>query len=164
MRSPLETTGEGTSRMKVYSLNASLMFPFQFGKQQFRYMGTFRVQWNDTPLVPQDQFSIGGRYTVRGFDGRSSLMAERGWLLRNDLGWQVFTTGQELYWGLDFGNVAGPSVHNQVGQNLTGTVLGLRGSITKYMSYDAFVGTWLHKPDNFKTSRWTSGFSLNFAF
>ena len=31
-------------------------------------------------------FSIGGRYTVRGFDGEASLMGERGWLLRNDIG------------------------------------------------------------------------------
>lgn len=164
LRSPLEETNEGTSRMRIYTLDASLMLPFKVGQQQFRYMGTLRSQWNGTPLVPQDQFSIGGRYTVRGFDGRNTLMAERGWLLRNDLGWQVFTSGQELYWGLDFGRVSGPSVRNQVGQNLTGTVLGLRGSVTKYMSYDVFVGTWLHKPSDFKTSRWTSGFSLNFSF
>ncbi|WP_301102652.1 ShlB/FhaC/HecB family hemolysin secretion/activation protein [Propionivibrio sp.] len=26
--------------------------------------------------MPQDRFSIGGRYTVRGFDGESVLMAD----------------------------------------------------------------------------------------
>ncbi len=38
------------------------------------------------PLITQDRFSIGGRYTVRGFDGETTLIGERGWLLRNDLG------------------------------------------------------------------------------
>ncbi|WP_339800698.1 ShlB/FhaC/HecB family hemolysin secretion/activation protein [Saezia sanguinis] len=164
LRSPLEETGEGTSRMKIYNLDASLMLPFKVGKQQFRYSNVLRVQWNDTPLIPQDQFSIGGRYTVRGFDGRNTLMGDRGWLLRNDLGWQVFTTGQELYWGLDFGSVAGQATRYQVGQNLTGTVLGLRGSMTKHVRYDVFMGTWLHKPDGFETSKWTSGFNLNVGF
>lgn len=160
-RSPLEETGEGTSRMKVYNLDASLTIPFLIKTQQLRYSANLRAQWNDTPLLAQDQFSIGGRYTVRGFDGRANLMAERGWLLRNDIGWQIFKSGQELYWGLDFGSIAGPSAHYQVGKNLTGTVLGLRGSLMKHMSYDTFVGTWLHKPDGFKTSKFTAGFNLN---
>lgn len=160
-RSPLEETGEGTSRMKVYNLDASLTIPFLIKTQLLRYSANLRAQWNDTPLLAQDQFSIGGRYTVRGFDGRANLMAERGWLLRNDIGWQIFKSGQELYWGLDFGSIAGPSAHYQVGKNLTGTVLGLRGSLMKHMSYDTFVGTWLHKPDGFKTSKFTAGFNLN---
>lgn len=160
-RSPLEETGEGTSRMKVYNLDASLTIPFLIKTQQLRYSANLRAQWNDTPLLAQDQFSIGGRYTVRGFDGRANLMAERGWLLRNDIGWQIFKSGQELYWGLDFGSIAGPSAHYQVGKNLTGTVLGLCGSLMKHMSYDTFVGTWLHKPDGFKTSKFTAGFNLN---
>lgn len=160
-RSPLEETGEGTSRMKVYNLDASLTIPFLIKTQQLCYSANLRAQWNDTPLLAQDQFSIGGRYTVRGFDGRANLMAERGWLLRNDIGWQIFKSGQELYWGLDFGSIAGPSAHYQVGKNLTGTVLGLRGSLMKHMSYETFVGTWLHKPDGFKTSKFTAGFNLN---
>ena len=36
-------------------------------------------------ISPQDRFAIGGRYTVRGFDGETILSAERGWFVRNDL-------------------------------------------------------------------------------
>ncbi len=38
------------------------------------------------PLTQQDKLSIGGRYTVRGFDGELSLSGEKGWLWRNELG------------------------------------------------------------------------------
>ena len=61
-------------------------------------IGSWRAQWNRTPLAPQDRFSIGGRYTVRGFDGELTLMGERGWVLRNEIGLPV-GAGQELYAG-----------------------------------------------------------------
>lgn len=163
LTTPEEQYGEGTARMKIVNLNATLNVPWQIGSQYFRYYGTLRVQWNDTPLIPQDQFAIGGRYTVRGFDGRNNLMGDRGWLTRNDVGWIIGETGQELYVGLDFGCVGGQATRYQVGQNLAGAVIGLRGGYG-HVSYDAFVGTPLHKPDGFETSRFTSGFNLNVVF
>jgi len=57
-----------------------------WGKQALRYAFTAHAQWNGTPLTPQERFSIGSRYTVRGFDGEQSLLADRGWYVRNDLG------------------------------------------------------------------------------
>ncbi|CAK7019909.1 ShlB/FhaC/HecB family hemolysin secretion/activation protein [Saezia sanguinis] len=168
LRAPEENYGEGTSRMKIVNLNASLSIPWRIGNQNFRYYGTIRGQWNDTPLIPQDQFSIGGRYTVRGFDGKNTLMGDRGLLWRNDIGWVIPNTSHELYAGIDFGRVSGPATKYQVGQNLTGAVIGLRGGFNiknqGYFSYDAFVGTPLHKPGGFETSKFTSGFNLNFSF
>ena len=76
---------EGTSRMKLITADAQFSVPFRLGKQRLRYTAAWRAQWNRTPLSPQDRFAIGGRYTVRGFDGESSLSGERGWSLRNDL-------------------------------------------------------------------------------
>jgi len=44
---------------------------------------------------------------VRGSDGEISLMGERGWLVRNDIGWAIPTdsgqSGAELYVGADYG-------------------------------------------------------------
>ena len=36
------------------------------------------VQYNKTPLTLQDRFSIGGLYSVRGFDGQMSLVGQKG--------------------------------------------------------------------------------------
>jgi len=160
---PEENFGEGTARPRLISAEANLSLPFRLAGQSFRYLGNWRAQWNRTPLVPQDRFSIGGRYTVRGFDGESILMAERGWLIRNDLGWQTLASGQELYLGLDHGQVGGQSADLLIGKRLTGAVLGLRGGYGK-LAWDLFTGRPLKKPDGFQTARNTTGFNLTMSF
>ena len=163
MPAPEERFGEGTSRLALISADAQLTLPFTVGPLSLRYGGTWRAQWNRTPLVPQDRFSIGGRYSVRGFDGEMSLSAERGWLLRNDLGVMLGQSGQELYLGLDYGRVGGPSTRQLVGTSLAGAVLGLRGAFYR-LSYDLFAGQALRQPDGFQTAQTTAGFNLTLAY
>jgi hemolysin activation/secretion protein len=162
LEAPEEPFGEGTARPQLVTAEAALALPFELLGQRLRYNGRWRAQWNRTPLVPQDRFSIGGRYTVRGFDGESVLMAERGFLIRNDLSLS-FGGGQELYLGLDHGRVGGRSADLLVGRNLTGAVLGLRGAWQR-LSYDAFAGRPVGKPAHFQTDRVTAGFNLTLSF
>ena len=163
LKAPEEDFDEGTARPRLLSAEAALTLPFALGTQRLRYHGTWRAQWNRTPLVPQDRFSIGGRYTVRGFDGESVLMAERGFLIRNDLSLALGQSGQELYLGVDHGRVGGPSAELLVGRHLTGAVIGLRGNY-KQLNYDVFVGGPLDKPENFQTHHRTAGFNLTLSF
>ncbi len=159
---PEEAFGEGTARPRLVTLDAQLNAPFHVGEQRLQYTGVWRAQWNRTPLVPQDRFAIGSRYTVRGFDGESQLLAERGWLIRNDLAWALGASGQELYVGIDAGQVGGPSSEALVGKRLGGAVIGLRGAI-QGASYDVFVGRPLSKPDGFRTSGNVRGFSIHWS-
>lgn len=160
---PEESFGEGTSRLELMTADVQFNAPFQVGSQHLRYSGVVRGQWNHTPLVPQDRFSIGGRYTVRGFDGELTLVGDRGWLIRNDLAWGLGNSGQELYVGLDHGEVGGQSAQFQLGNRLTGAVIGLRGGYNGG-SWDVFVGEPIHKPQGFKTARTTTGFNISWAF
>lgn len=160
---PEEAFDEGTSRMRITTLDVSFTAPFKLASQKLRYAGTVRVQRNGTPLTPQDRFAIGGRYTVRGFDGESSLSAERGWTLRNDLGWVLGETGQEAYLGVDFGAVRGPSARYLVGRSLAGAVLGVRGHLDR-LSYDVFIGRPISQPNAFRCATVTAGFSLAASF
>lgn len=163
LRAPEEKFDEGTSRFRIATAELGLNAPFQFGAQKLRYTGLWRAQWNHSPLTQQDQFSIGGRYTVRGFDGESSLMGERGWLLRNDIGWALGETGGELYAGIDHGQVDGRSTEGLAGRRLTGGVIGLRGA-WKGLNYDFFVGAPIRRPEGFRTARTSAGFNLNYSF
>ncbi len=160
---PEEATGEGTSRPRYLTSRVNLNLPFELGGLRLRYQGEWRGQLNDTPLVPQDRFSIGGRYSVRGFDGENTLAGDRGWLLRNDLGVALWDTGQELYVGVDEGEVGGRSSENLIGTRLAGAVLGLRGGY-KGFSYDLFAGAPLEKPNGFETAHCAAGFNLNWTF
>ena len=167
LAAPEQAFGEGTSRMQLTTLDAALNVPFKLLGQNLRYNGVLRSQINHTALSPQDRFAIAGRYTVRGFDGESSLAAERGTLLRNDLGWAlddiVGIGRQELYAGIDYGEVSGPSANFLVGKSLSGAAIGLRGAY-KGLQYDVFAAKPLHKPVGFKTSDYTVGFNLNVSF
>lgn len=160
---PEEAFNEGTSRFALVTADVNLTFPFKFDDQRIRYNSTWRIQQNRTPLTPQDRFVIGGRYTVRGYDGESVLSAERGWLWRNDLSFALGDSGQELYAGLDTGQVGGPSSELLVAKRLSGAVLGLRGAIKK-LNYDLFIGAPIHKPKDFRTQGSTAGFSLSASF
>lgn len=162
LAAPEEGFGEGTSRMKVVTADAQLAIPFQIGRQALRYTGAWHAQWNRTPLVAQDRFAIGGRYTVRGFDGEVSLTGERGWLVRNDLGLSL-GGGQELYLAADYGHVGGPATAWQLGEHMAGMAIGLRGG-WKGGYWDWFVGVPLDKPDGFPTAYTTTGFSLGWQF
>ncbi|MFC7287068.1 ShlB/FhaC/HecB family hemolysin secretion/activation protein [Herminiimonas glaciei] len=162
LSAPEDLFGEGASRPKVWNADVSLSVPFQLAKQNLRYLGALRAQWNDTPLVPQDRFAIGGRYSVRGFDGNMMLSADRGWTLRNDIGLVLGASGQELYLGLDYGEVGGQSSRYLIGTRLAGTALGLRGNLLGG-SYDIFIGQPIKKPDGFRTANTTAGFNLNWS-
>ena len=152
-----------STRYSVLLADASINAPFEIAGQRLRYNGTVRAQWNRSALPAQEQFSIGGRYTVRGFDGALILQAERGWLMRNELAWAPEQSNQELYAGIDAGQASGPSAVYLLGERLAGAAIGLRGQLWK-VGYDAFIATPLLKPEGFKTAAVTAGFSLNLAF
>lgn len=162
LHAPEEAFNEGTARPELFTADAQFTLPFKALNQSFRYRAAWRGQWSRTPLIPQDRFSIGGRYTVRGFDGENTLMGERGQVLRNDLGILFGDLWPEFYLALDHGYVEGPSTRVLVGKRLTGAALGWRGSF-KQVSYDFFVGQPVSKPDRFVTPATTTGFSLNLA-
>ncbi|MCW5653862.1 ShlB/FhaC/HecB family hemolysin secretion/activation protein [Hydrogenophaga sp.] len=91
-----EALGEGTSRLRLSTFDASLQTPFDWAGRAWRYSGSLRVQQHHTPLTPQDRFAIGGRYSVRGFDGETSLTGDSGWLVRNELSTALGDGGTDI--------------------------------------------------------------------
>ena len=162
---PEEVFDEGTSRMKVITADISYNHPFQIGRQHFVYDTALHAQWNKTPLTPLDKIAIGGRYTVRGFDGESSLSAERGWYWRNEAAWS-FKPAHQLYLAVDGGHVSGDSAQYLLGQTLIGAAAGLRGQFKAggSLNYDLFVSKPIKKPKGFQTASTVFGFNLNYSF
>lgn len=160
---PEEDLNEGDSRAGILAGDAAVQAPFTVAGMRLRWSTSGRAQWSRKPLVPQDRFTIGGRYTVRGFDGESVLSAQRGWLLRNELAWMSALDGMELFAGLDHGEVGGAGAEQLVGRRLTGAVLGLRGARGP-ASYEIFIGGPVRKPDGFRAPGRVTGFSMTAAF
>jgi len=152
-----------TTRYGLWLADAAINAPFTLGAAHLRYSATARAQWNRGKLPAQDQFAIGGRYTVRGFDGDMNLQAERGWLLRNELSWGMGEGGQEVYAGVDTGAVAGPLTQSLSGRRLSGAVLGWRGNVDK-LGMELFIAAPLIRPQGFPTGTLTGGFSLQWSY
>ena len=165
LRAPEELFDEGTSRMKVITADASLNLPFKAIKHDWTFNSSIHAQWNKTPLTSQDKIAIGGRSTVRGFDGRMSLSAERGWYTRNELA-MTYAKSHQVYLGIDAGHVSGTSAQYLLGQTLIGGALGFRGEfkLGGKLSYDGFLAKPIKKPDGFRTAKTTYGFNLSYAF
>ncbi|SEP30530.1 ShlB/FhaC/HecB family hemolysin secretion/activation protein [Propionispora vibrioides] len=151
-----------TTRYQLWTLDANLSTPLKLGKKTGQYQISFRAQQTDDVLYTSDQFSIGNQYTVRGFDGEQTLTAENGWYVRNEISLPVHN-GKELYLGLDYGRVSGPSAQFLDGHSLSGAVLGLRGSTGRF-SYDVNTGWPLHKPATLETSSHPLNFMLNYQY
>lgn len=157
---PEEPFDEGTSRYRLSTVALTLQQPWAFERHTLRYTGSLRLQKHHTRLTPQDRFSIGGRYSVRGFDNAASLVAESGVVWRNELALNLKDMPYAApYVGLDFGQVSGPSTANLPGKRLSGVVLGLRGQAGG-VQYELFYGRPVNKPAELKASPSTWGFTL----
>ena len=125
---PEEYYGYGTALSKILQLNANLNIPFSLGQQRFRFNTLYQRQSGNTPLTSPDMFSIGNRWTVRGFDGERTLSVSHGWYVRNDIAWFTPLPTQELYLGADYGEVGDSGSETLVGKHLAGGVIGLHAS------------------------------------
>jgi hemolysin activation/secretion protein len=163
LAAPEDAFGEGASRPRILSADLSVSLPLRASAPGVRYGAVASAQWSQQPLVPQDRFAIGGRHSVRGFDGERSLSAARGWWLRQELQWAVAASGQSLYLGLDHGEVGGAASESLAGTRLTGAVIGLRGTWRR-ASWDLFAARPVKKPEMFRTADRTAGFSLQVSF
>lgn len=153
---------EGSTRMQLLQVGALYNLPFALAGQHLRYTLALRAQHAWTPLLPQDRFSIGSRYSVRGFDEQRVLSADRGWLVRNDLGFSLGGSGQEAYLGLDYGEVRGRHSELLAGTQMAGLAIGLRGG-AHGVAYDVFAGRALSGPDGFYGKGLNAGFSVSWS-
>lgn len=148
------------SHYRLWLLDIQVGTPAKIGKLESWYSCTLHAQFTRDELYSGDLFSIGNRYTVRGFDGEQTLAAETGWYLQNE--WSVPIHEVQVYLGLDYGEVGGPSASTLAGKRLAGAVLGLRGE-KKGIQYHAFMGWPLYRPKEFQTANVCYGFQLTYS-
>lgn len=161
-----------TVRPHLWLFNASVNTPLRGagpGSFPWNYSAALRVQQTRDKTLSIDQIGIGSRYTVRGFDGNSVLLAESGATLRQELvhpiakpeGW---LSGYDMstYGALDIGHVWGASASGLAGTRLAGMAVGLRAR-KGALSFDVALGTPLYRPARFVTSVRNVYASLSYA-
>ncbi|WP_170161414.1 ShlB/FhaC/HecB family hemolysin secretion/activation protein [Moraxella cuniculi] len=185
--SPEELFDEGSARVGIYQLNANLTSKYNPSINNkplpIIHSTTLKAQYATDSLTPDLKMAIGGRYTVRGFDGERSLSADNSILVRQDISFYPSFLNQQkansqsshaIYLGLDTGYITN---HNKsqnellLGQHLAGAAIGIKGQYmpnTKnpYLSfnYDIFTSKAISEPTGFSNKDWVSGVSLGVGF
>jgi hemolysin activation/secretion protein len=114
-------------------------------------------------LYAEDDLTLGGRYTVRGYDGNTVLAGRHGYYWRNTLNLPVGGTGVLLYGGMDVGHVGGDAISGYASHSLSGAVLGVRGSRWG-LSWDVFAGWPMQAPRGFPVRRPTAGMQWIYTY
>lgn len=155
-----------TLRPKVWTLGAAYATGFSLSGRPVQYSANLRAQRTRNTTLSADQMAIGGRASVRGFDGDAVLLAENGVTLRSE-----FTTALKLLDGvdttallaMDYGRVWGPSDVLLTGKKLAGVALGLKAR-RGATQLEATLATPVHKPDGFATRDLSLYLSLTQGF
>ncbi|WP_312971124.1 ShlB/FhaC/HecB family hemolysin secretion/activation protein [Acinetobacter gerneri] len=152
---------EGYARAPLWTADIRYNQPFTIYDHPIQYRLNWRGQYAPKILVGPDRFFIGGRYSVRGFDGEISLSGDNGHYLQQEFSWNSPIPATQLYAAIDQGWVNG---RNSLPNNhyLMGGVFGTR-SYFKGFYLDAFVGHGLVAPNTLK-KEWVSGFNFNFSY
>ncbi|KQG95746.1 hemolysin activator protein [Acinetobacter baumannii] len=149
---------EGYSRAPILSADLRFQMPFLLLNIPSQYRLNWRGQYAPKLLVPNDRFYIGGRYSVRGFDGELMLSGDNGQYLQQEISLNTLLPNTQMYVGFDQGWVNGK--HSIPGQRyLMGSVLGVRNYQNNFY-LDFFTGRGLIAPDSIKKD-WTFGFSFS---
>ncbi|GAB4178291.1 MAG: ShlB/FhaC/HecB family hemolysin secretion/activation protein [Geothermobacteraceae bacterium] len=143
---PGTTGADPTFFYRLFTFDLGLARGFALGETQaLAARIDLHAQYSSTPLYTQEQLAIGGRSSVRGFDGEQILSAEHGVIVRSELEWRHGSDGPRPFAALDWGRVSGPSARQLAGRELVGSALGLRWS-WRGLELESFAGWPLVKP------------------
>lgn len=149
---------------RIITLDLQGSMNFSLLGQILNYSPRFNLQLSPDTLSSLDRYSLGNRWTVRGFNGENNLQDNQGWFFSNDLSWVFAGKSYQPYLGIDFGQVIGDySQQYYSGRTLTGSVAGLRGRLWN-THYDFFFGAPLYKPQGLHTDPLNLGFSLYWKY
>lgn len=159
---PLEDSGEATSRFALINLNLNYKYKFEI---PLSYDLNINARYGLNKLSLQDKFSIGGYYSVRGFDGESSLVGNHVVIMRNTLSYSYYKNNS-IYAGVDTGMVRATSSGIKDENTLAGYAFGLKGHIKAYnrLNYDISISKPLYKPKSFETKSTNINFILSYEF
>ena len=145
-----------TPRWLRWQGSATYARPFKLMDVDANWSSSVQGQTSRDYLYGSEQISVGGLYTVRGFDG-SSLSGDRGLYWRNDIALALPPPDDPVtarafgrlvpYAALDIGRIFGRE--GQVAGTLAGMVLGLRNSGSAF-SFDIGYGIPLRRSDALK--------------
>ncbi|KLF60657.1 ShlB/FhaC/HecB family hemolysin secretion/activation protein [Klebsiella aerogenes] len=155
-------TGTVSKESQIVNLNVNYVKWLTTLPVNAYYELNFSAQYSPDNLTLQDQFTIGDRWSVRGFQNSDGIYGNKGFFLQNTLNVVTGYKGLIPYIGADYGQIIGklPS-QNLSGKKIMGGILGVKGAV-RALEYDASVSAPFIYPNNLDVDEYKLNF--NFAY
>ncbi|HEF8774421.1 TPA: ShlB/FhaC/HecB family hemolysin secretion/activation protein [Providencia stuartii] len=153
--------GDVSKMGRIITIDVNAVIPFSFDNFVMSYNPQVFIQYTPDNLTIQDQFSLGNRWTVRGFDEEYSLIGDKGFYFRNEFNFYFPNVSIYPYYALDYGRIIGDIYPIGLYSNdqLLGSALGVRGNFNIF-NYDLFIAVPLYKPAEYETSDLNIGLNI----
>jgi hemolysin activation/secretion protein len=171
-RNPTPTTPR--AQFTKMTFGGSYYRPFDLGGANFSWSSRFSGQWSEHTLYSAERFSIGSRYSVRGFH-EDSLSGDTGGFIRNELTLNVPDFSEQspnaakvlgtmqLYAGYDVGAIKTDDKEAEERGTLQGAAFGVRTS-GGYLVMDMSVAKPLDAPAFMQNDDYEFYTSIKFSF
>ncbi|HCR0141874.1 TPA: ShlB/FhaC/HecB family hemolysin secretion/activation protein [Klebsiella aerogenes] len=155
-------TGTVSKKSQIVNLNVNYVKWLTMLPTNAYYELNFSAQYSPDNLTLQDQFTIGDRWSVRGFQNSDGIYGNKGFFLQNTLNVVTGYKGLIPYIGADYGQIIGelPS-QNLSGKKLMGGILGVKGSV-RALEYDGSISVPFIYPHDLDVDKYKINFNLAF--
>ena len=144
-----------TARYHILTADVAATLPLSKEGLLESWRFAFRGQYSHKPLYGSDSFSVGGPFSVRGFDSDRSDMARSGWYMRNEVTFRVIDQIRP-YALFDIGKV-------RDGEIMSGIGIGAR-AYWKGFNFDGFVAVPLTDSPHSTDKKAQIGVSVGWGF
>ncbi|WLI78598.1 ShlB/FhaC/HecB family hemolysin secretion/activation protein [Kosakonia sp. H02] len=162
-KTPDMLSGDADSASHLYNANVTYLKRITFLPFQSWYEMNIGAQYTQAELTLQDQFSIGNRWSIRGFENSAGLDGNKGFYIQNTLNFLTDFEGLTAYVGTDYGqiNSNGYSQEMYGQESIVGATSGLKGSIQS-LGYEISLSIPLIYPKHMDVDDFTANFNFSY--
>ena len=161
-KTPDMKNGDVSSQSQIVNLNVNYIKWLTSQPIQAYYNLNLGVQYAPDNLTLQDKFTVGNRWSVRGFENSSGIDGDNGFYVQNTFNINTGFNNATSYFGADFGQItSNVSPQDIGGKKLLGGIIGLKGSV-KAFEYDVSLSSPFIYPKKMDVDRYTINFNLGY--
>lgn len=152
-------SGDVSNASHIFSLDVNYTKLLNVKRLDAWYDLKFNAQYSPGSLTLQDQYFIGSRWSVRGFENSIGLYGNKGFYVQNNINVITGYKNVEWYLGVDYGQIWGEITQSGAynSKQLMGAATGFKGSVNT-LGYDLSVSAPLLYPNAMDVDK----FNLNF--
>lgn len=156
-------SGDVDSASHIFNLNVNYLKALELASRPGWYEMTFGAQYSPASLTIQDQFNIGNRWNVRGFEYSSGIDAINGFYIRNTFNFTTAFNGLTTFFGADYGQVGGSQTTRQLygGDKLIGVTAGVKGNVHS-LGYELSLALPVLHPSRMVVDDFTANFNISY--